>query len=141
MYRIIRALAPKRRHINLTIRSKEGHLLSQRQQFEAIRDFFRAEYDRADDFAVPDLSAELSISVDEVQQAIGGLKNNKAVPGGSLPAEVWKLCQESFAVFLQGVLQRGVGEGHAYPQEISDCSLALLPTPGKPGKKPGDLRP
>ena len=82
VYRIIRTLAPKRRHINITIRSKEGHLLSQRQQFEAIRDFYRAEYDRADDFVEPDPNAELSISVEEVQQAIGGLKNNKAVPGG-----------------------------------------------------------
>ena len=141
VYRIIRTLAPKRRHINLTIRSQEGHLLSQRQQFEAIRDFFRAEYDRADDFVEPAPSAVLSLSVAEIQQAIGQLKNNKAVPGDSLPAEIWKLCQESFAVFLHRVLTQGVEEGHAYPREISDCSLALLPKPGKPGKQPGDLRP
>ena len=81
MYRIIRVLAPKRRHASLTIRSKEGHLLSQRQQFEAIRDFFQAQYARPDVFTVSDSPADLCISVAEFQHAIGGLRNKKAVPG------------------------------------------------------------
>ena len=98
------------------------------------------EYDRPDVVTAREGTDELCISEAEVLQAIGGLKNNKAVPVDSLTAEIWKLCHRECASYLHRV-QQGVHDGHKYPREVSDSALALLPGPGKPSKQPGDSRP
>ncbi|CAE7204909.1 unnamed protein product [Symbiodinium sp. CCMP2456] len=82
-------------------------------------------YERHDDFAAATCTEVLCIDEAEVFQAIGSLKNNKAVPVSSLPAEIWKLCQPEFASLLHKVLHQGVREEHRYPKEISNCRTAL----------------
>ena len=137
VYRIVRILAPRKTRDHTAIRSPEGHLLSQQQQFAAIRGHFREAYARSEVYEAPAGRAEFQLSQAEVEQAINTLKTGKAVPGQSLPAELWKLCQLEFSQFLHGILQQGADSGHTYPPEVSDCTLALLPKPGKVSKPLG----
>ena len=141
VYRIVRVLAPRQMRDHTAIRSLEGHLLSQQQQFEAIREHFREAYARSEAYEAPAGRDAFQLSLTEIELAISTLKTGKAVPGRSLPAELWKLCQLEFSQFLHGILQRGADSGHTYPPEVSDCTLALLPKPGKVSRQPGDLRP
>ena len=141
VYRIIRHIAPKTRRLPTCIRSAEGQLLSSSDQFRAIHDYFATAYDST--CPVPDLPSGLGlrISVEEIKEAITSLKPGKAVPDGSLPAELWKLSPDSFAGFLHEELCASIENSHSYPPEISECTLSLLPKPGKSSKLPKDLRP
>ena len=141
VYRVIRHIAPKTRRLPTCIRSAEGQLLSSGDQFRAIHDYFANAYDST--CPVPALPSGLGlcISVEEVKEAIGSLKSGKAVPDGSLPAELWKLSPDSFAEFLHSELCASIENSHSYPPEISECTLSLMPKPGKSSKLPKDLRP
>ena len=141
VYRIIRHIAPKTRRIPTCIRTQEGHLLSSRDQFQAIEDYFAAAYDSPDPVPVLPSGLGPDLAVEEITAAIGSLKLGKSVPDGSLPAEVWQLCPEAFSVYLHGELRASIAHSHAYPPEISECSLSLLPKPGKSSRLPKDLRP
>ena len=68
------------------------------------------------------------------------LKNNKAVPPNSLPAEMWKLCPEECAAWLSAILERSTA-ANTLPPEVADCTLSLLPKPGRTTRLPKDLRP
>ena len=59
----------------------------------------------------------------------------------SLPAEVWRHCSAELAVFLADHLNNRAVNQKFFPQEVTDCTLSLLPKPNKPGKRPADLRP
>ena len=135
MYRIIRVLAPRRGIDHTAIRSPDGHLLMQHQQFRAIKDYFEAAFGRKEAYTAPAAEDTLSLQQDEIEQAISTLQNNKVIPPTSLPSELWRLCRMELSAFLRGVLQHGAEHGNAYPPEVSDCSLALLPKPAptKPG--------
>ena len=77
----------------------------------------------------------------EVETAISALKGGKAVPGTSVPAEVWNLCTQEYASFFMPHINLNTSTHTAYPPEVTDCTLALLPKPHKPGRRPADLRP
>ena len=50
VYRVVRLLAPKQRRDQVRIRTEDGHLLSQRMQFEAIFGYFTTAFRRTDAF-------------------------------------------------------------------------------------------
>ena len=88
------------------------------------------------------MSAEpLCFRAADITGAIKHLKNGKAVPDNSLPAEVWKLCADAFADLLTAQLNVTARSTRPFPEEVTNCALALLPKPNKPGRSPADLRP
>ncbi|CAE7035064.1 unnamed protein product [Symbiodinium sp. CCMP2592] len=139
VYRVINQLAPKKRVEKVPIRSVDGKLLDKQQEFTAIYEYFSKAFSRTEQYSRPSLSP-LSITPAEVQHAIKLLKNGKAVPPGSMPAELWKLCPEELSEVLSTVLASSE-ENDQYPAEVVDCSLSLLPKPNKPTRLPKDLRP
>ena len=141
VYRIIRILAPKKKRDLVAVRSPEGHLLDKQGQFRVIHEYFSQAYDRSDHYEAPKATSSLTIEPHEYCSALKALKRGKAVPATSVPAEVWQLCPVEASVFLQTALQVGFSCEGSFPKEVSDCSLALLPKPGRPGRQPGDLRP
>ena len=75
----------------------------------------------------------LDVTVEEVGEAISSLKAGKVVPEGSLPT----LPRVILVLSALGTTYNS----HAYPPEISECALSLLPKLGKSSRMPKDLRP
>ena len=138
LYRVINAIAPRKRHDKVRI-SPEGKVLSQKQEFEAIYNYFSTAFSRQKPYNALPLTS-LGITQTEIQEAIPQLKNNKAVPPSSLPAEMWKLCPEECSAWLSAILECSIAD-HSLPSEMADCTLSLLPKPGRTTRLPKDLRP
>ena len=140
VYRVIRVLAPKRKHETVRIRGVDGALLGPRDEFNEILEYFRKAFD-ATDTAADFTGHTVRFDQEELLAAIGFLKGGKAVPQHSAPAELWRLCPTMFAERLACVLDAARAESKPLPAEVTDCELTLLPKPNKPGKRPSDLRP
>ena len=141
IYRVVQQLAPKRRYEVVRIRSSSGATLTQKQQFDEIYQYFRHAFARADSFNQGPRLSEFDISPDEAEAAIGSLKPRKAVPSQSPAAEVWQTSPKPFAEFFVKHLAHCRAQHQPLPAETTDCQLALLPKPGRPSKRPQDLRP
>ena len=140
VYRVINILAPKNRRDLVRIKNADGALLRPKDEFAEIFGYFRGVFSRRDAFAMPSHSLE-PISYHEILAAVRNLKGGKAVPPGSVPAELWSLCREEYAAFLEPRLNPTPDSGCVYPAEATDCTLALLPKPQKTSRRPADLRP
>ena len=141
VYRVVRLLAPKQRKDQVRIRSEDGHLLSQRQQFEAIFGYFATAFRRTDAFESGGQPATPTVSEEDLCKCICSLKPRKAVPVGCPPAEIWQVCPKASALFFQGLMHEACAKGGELPKGFTDCSLLLLPKPGKKTRLPKDLRP
>ena len=141
VYRTINHIAPKKRRDKVRIRSVEGHILSVEQEFTEIYRYFSDAFHREDAFVLQTSGLQLEFTEAEIMSAITELKPGKAVPTTSLPADVWKLCSEGFATRCQQIINEGCNEGFQFPSEATDCLLSLLPKPGRPSRRPKDLRP
>ena len=140
VYRVINILAPKKRRDLVRIKNADGALLRPKDEFAEIFGYFRQVFSRRDAFEMPRHSLE-PISYHEILAAVRKLKGGKAVPPGSVPAELWSLCPEEYAAFLEPRLNPTPDPGCTYPTEATDCTLALLPKPQKTSRRPADLRP
>ena len=100
VYRITRLLAPKQRRDSVRIRSPEGHLLSAREQFDAIHGYFSAAFSRQDMFEYQPSADEVALQPADIETAIKALKLRKAVPVGSPLAELWRLCPTDSTSFF-----------------------------------------
>ena len=140
MYRVVKLLAPKSRYEAIRIRSQDGAVLTQKEQFDEIYDYFRTAFARADNFD-PGPRLAFAVHPTEVEAAIGCLKPHKAVPVHSPPAEVWQTAPKPLAQYFAQHLQHCRERQQPLPAETTDCQLALLPKPGRPSRRPKDLRP
>ena len=141
VYRVVKQLAPKRKYESLRIRSPSGEVLTQKEQFQAIYQYYSAAFTRHDDFRHVTRHADVAFSAAEVEHAISTLKSHKAVPTGSPLAEVWKLSPGPLSRYLTKHIQHCRLQRQPLPSETTDCQLALLPKPGRPSRRPQDLRP
>ena len=141
VYAVVSKLAPRRRAEKVRIRSSQGHLLTVKQEFQEIYAYFSDAFGRNDDFSMPAFETPLCFTEEEILGAIQDLRTGKAVPDGSLPADVWLLAPTEMASFCTGVLNRSAKNQHQFPSEATRCQLSLLPKPGKPSRRPRDLRP
>ena len=90
VYRIARLLlAPKQQRIHAAIRSPEGHLLSQADQFAALMKYFGNAYTRTDEFDPGPASLSFALEQAEVVEAVGSL-----IKAGK--AEMWQLCKADY---------------------------------------------
>ena len=141
MYRVVNCLAPKRRRDQVRIRSTQGYLLTVKQEFDEIYQYFSTAFARDEEFRAPQSTAPLVFSEEETLQAIRQLKTGKSVPATSVPADVWLLCPVEVALFCARVFNNSNIAQYNYPSEVTGCELSLLPKPGKTGRRPQDLRP
>ena len=141
VYMVVRRLAPKRKYESLRIRSPTGNVLTQREQFDAIYQYFSTVFQRQDAFQHTTQHTAVAFSAAEVEQAITALKSCKAVPSGSPIAEIWQISPGPFSKYLTQHLQYCRMKRQPLPAETTDCQLALLPKPGRPSRRPCDLRP
>ena len=141
IYRVVQQLAPKRRYEPVRIRSSGGEVLTQLQQFEEIYKYFRNAFARADCFDLGPRLEAFAVTPEEVEAAISSLKPRKAVPVQSPAAEVWQTSPKPFAESFVQHLAHCRAQHKPLPVEATDCQLALLPKPGRPSKRPQDLRP
>ena len=140
VYRVINHIAPKKKRDSVRIRGTRGQLLSPHAEFQEVFQHFQSEFRDPKQFDLP--SCQVShFSVEETQAAIGLLRKGKAVPSTSIPAELWLLCPQEFAQFLTPRINLAGTTAERYPPEVANCTLALLPKPNKPGRRPADLRP
>ena len=109
VYRVVRLLAPKQRREAAQIRSPTGHLLGQKEQFEAIHTYFSQAFSRSADFSHARAQTVITFTAREVEDAIHELKPRKAVPPGSPLAEVWQLCPQAASTFLLRALEPCLG--------------------------------
>ena len=64
------------------------------------------------------------------------------MPVTSLPVEVWQACADVFTASVAADFRRSVTTlPSSLPGEMTDCTLVLMPKPGKASKLPKDLRP
>ena len=140
VYRVINKLAPRRRHEKVRIRSANGSMLGPREEFQDILQHFRAAFDGPEPTCTV-MDAPVTFEAAELGKAIVGLKNGKAVPPTSVPAEIWKLCPSEYADRLARILNETCSQSGPLPPEVVDCALSLLPKPHKTSRRPADLRP
>ena len=142
VYRVCRQLAPKQRRERVCIRGDDGRTLSPSEQYDAIYGYFSQVFSHPN---MPGFEVSCdppALDHEELVRAIHSLKPRKAVPVTSLPVEVWQACSEIFADCVSVTYAADVAtEPSALSSEITDCSLVLLPKPGKATKLPRDLRP
>ena len=141
VYRVINKLAPRKQREKVRIRGTAGELLSPAAEFAEIYEYFRTAFSLKGPDAPALLCDPISHNATVLENVILQLKSGKAVPPTSLPAEVRKQCSSELAVFLANQLNSRATSSQLFPQEITDCTLSLLPKPNKPGKRPADLRP
>ncbi|CAE7738027.1 unnamed protein product [Symbiodinium sp. CCMP2592] len=108
---------------------------------QAIYDYFSKAFSRSQDFQCPPLSTPITYDEETIKSAISRLKLGKAVPKLSVPAEIWRLCPDAMARKFCSLLEISQAGGQRLPEQVTDCSLALLPKPNKAGRQPQDLRP
>ena len=135
-----RSVGSKRRYEPVRIRGRQGELLAPHEEFSEIYQHFAKVFSSDEVFLLPQAPV-VQFSQVEVETAISALKGGKAVPGTSVPAEVWNLCTQEYASFFMPHINLNTSTHTAYPPEVTDCTLALLPKPHKPGRRPADLRP
>ena len=142
IYHVCKQLAPKQRREKVCIRSATGSRLSPAEQFDAIHRYFSKVFSHPSMVGFSGTCVAPVLTHGEILSAINDLKPRKAVPSNSLPVEVWQACPDIFADCVARSYEDGVAtEPSRLPGEITDCSLVLLPKPGKTTKLPGDLRP
>ena len=142
IYHVCKLLAPKQRKEKVCIRSANGSTLSPAEQFDAIHGYFSKAFSHPSMVGFSGTCVPPTLTQDEILSAISDLKPRKAIPSTSLPVEVWQACPDIFADCVARSYVEGVAtEPSCLPSEITDCSLVLLPKPGKTSKLPGDLRP
>ena len=141
VYRIVNQIAPKKRRDRVRIRSAAGHILSAEQEYEEIFRYFSRAFQRDADFEYSTEGLQIVFTAEELGEAISKLKSGKAVPTGSVPADVWGVCPQLFAERYCRILNQGCSQGFRLPSEATDCALSLLPKPGRSSRRPGDLRP
>ena len=139
--RVVHSLAPKRKRDQVRIRSTQGHLLTVRQEFEEIFEYFSKAFARDDVFQPSPNPNPLVFSASEIIDAVQQLKQGKAVSDTSVPADIWLLCPQAVTSLCVRVFNQCNPRNCSYPTEVTDCALSLLPKPGKTGRRPQDLRP
>ena len=141
VYVVVQAIAPKRRREVVRIRGPQGQLLSKEQQLQEVHSYF------ADAFSAEPYDSYLSSCADpqftrqEVLGALQELKSRKAVPDTSVMAEIWQLTPEVFTSYFLTLFGEHRVATSRLPSDMTDCTLSLLPKPGKPSRRPQDLRP
>ena len=142
LYNVTRILAPRQRRERVRVRALNGAMLTPYGQFQEIDKYFRTAFAAPEPFRFSSPASAPDVTDVALISAIKRLQPRKSVPAGSVPPEVWKGCTSAFATRLAGAYRAGVQSNPSIlPTQITDCSLTLIPKPGKSSRLPKDLRP
>ena len=143
LFQEVRRLAPKSPKERVQIRSPDGRILSETDELQAIVQYFTDVFcrDKSCQHTIQALQGPYSIRDEEIIECFSKQPAGKAVPVGSVPTEVWKLCMPEVLPRIRQLFDRHL-QGHLQlPHTWRDCHLYLLPKPSKPAKLPSSLRP
>ena len=143
LYRQIRRMAPKTKHERIQLRQQDGKMMTKESEFETIKGYFTTVFtrDRPENLAQP-RSASFSPTLERIEKALRQSRSGRAIPGGSVPPEIWHHCADILAPAVSSLFQTFLTAGSAFvPPTWSACWLKLLPKPQKPAHIVANLRP
>ena len=82
----------------------------------------------------------MTITSDDVQEQLSGIKIGKAVPATSAPVLVWRSCSQEAMEQIDNLLTIHTAQ-EMLPEDLTCSQIAWLPKPGKKPGKPDKLRP
>ncbi|CAE7218000.1 unnamed protein product [Symbiodinium natans] len=144
LYQVVKRLAPKQAYRRVQLRDSTGKMLNDDESVQALLVYSRATFckEPTSNLTEP-LQAPLQISMEELTEALGQLKPNKAVPPHSAPITAYQanksLVLPAILQYLQQAWQPGL-------EPLLDKSwtsgwLVWIPKPGKSPSRPENLRP
>ena len=142
-FQVVQRLAPKRDQTRVQIRDKAGHILTPDQEDRALAEYWTGIYSSSRMARQPAiLRNPVLLSPHELQDALRGLKQRKAVARGMAPAAAWKALASPLSHYLSEVLEAMWQPGRLYiPVVWTQSDLHFLPKPQITTKRPQDLRP
>ena len=144
--RISKKIAPKTKTRKIQFRDDSGFPLSNQAELEMIRVYYNDLYNPnnvVDKQPIQDLEANhLSITLQEVQQALQKLPKNKALPKHHAPAILWATFSEEVAPLVYRDLSQWCTDmTQQLPHDWSNAQVCLMTKPNKPPHTPAALRP
>ena len=143
LYKQIRRLAPKTKHERIQLRQSDGKMMTKESEFATIKGYFTTVFtrDRPENLAQP-RSATYSPTLERVERALRQSRSGRAIPGGSVPPEIWHYCADILAPAVSSMFQTFLAAGTvSVPPTWTECWLKLLPKPQKPAHLVANLRP
>ena len=105
-FQVVQRLAPKRDQTRVQIRDKAGHILTPDQEDRALAEYWTGIYSSSRMARQPAiLRNPVLLSPHELQDALRGLKQRKAVARGMAPAAAWKALASPLSHYLSEVLE------------------------------------
>ena len=143
LHRIIRQLAPKTQRTQVRIHGRNGEMLTYQQEHQAIIDYFEKLFQShlpAMTMSRPSSFSNYQVTPADFEQALRSLKAGRAVPSDSAPSSSMRACADVISRVAAPQASSCLS-GEPTPSLWSDCSLAMIPKPHKPTKRPENLRP
>ena len=140
IFKTAKCLAPKTPKRRIQLRDEQGRMQSHDQEHGQLVDYFRKLYDGLR--SPPSLVTKPITFEEEITAAIAKMSPAKVMPSCSAPTALWKWTSKSAAHILRQQFEYVFQPGEVHmPSAWNVSELVLLPKPGKPLRKPSDLRP
>ena len=141
IFNTAKCLAPQTLKRRIQLRDEQGSMQSHDQEHGQLVDYFRKLYDGLR--SPPSLlTTTITLKVEEITAAIAKMSPAKVMPSCSAPTALWKWTSKSAAHILRRQFEYVFQPGEVHiPSAWNVSELVLLPKPGKPLRKPSDLRP
>ena len=142
-HRLIQLLAPKATYRKFQLRLG-GQLLTPEAEMQEMTKHFSNLYksQEARHHTRATIADDVTVTPEEITDAIRDLNASKAGLPGSSPGAVWRLCGDQVAPLIAADLSHRWRCGQAHiPNLWSVAGLALILKPGKPGTLPAHYRP
>ena len=118
-------------------------MLTYQQEHQAIIDYFEKLFQShmpAMTMPCPSSHSNYQVTPADFEKALRSLKVGRAVPSDSAPSSSMRACADMIAR-VAAPQAAACLRGEQTPSLWSDCSLAMIPKPHKPAKRPENLRP
>ena len=142
MFRAIQTITKTKKE-PLTIQDENGLTADSEKVTEIITQHFKGQFHTNAHQPLPDITPtplENPFTLQEIQNAIKRLQNNKSAGPDNIYAEQLKYAPDYIHAQLQNILNDIAATG-TYPDEIKHGLLVPLQKPGKPKGPPENLRP
>ena len=143
-YKAINRLCPKSKQSTITLRSKDGHLLTPEESVHTLKQYFSDLYTDPHYEHTPPGPGTLCIDAPTLMTEITRLPTAKALHPQAPPASMWKAAGGHLVPVLLSELHQVWEQDHmlgARHQDWITSHLHLLPKPNKAPRCPAALRP
>ena len=138
-YQTLKLLKPWKPALKAQLKDKHGFLLSPANELKELGQYATQVF--AAHPKLPEQTGRMpQLEPAKLARHIASIKPGKAVPKGSAPAAVWKLCAQPVSQALARYCDSLKTQQHL-DDGLTRADLCLIPKPGKPADKPSQLRP